>query len=377
METLNFNCWKWLVILFWGVLNSLLLFAGEPQKDAFNESFTIQRGTNIAHWLSQSHRRGDARQAWFTRQDVEFLAQLGCDHLRIPIDEEQMWNEEGQPEAEAFQLLNNALDWCADFGLRVIVDLHILRSHHFNVKEKPLWTDSTAQERFLDCWRELSAQLKNRPVGQVAYELMNEAVAEEHEQWNQLIAKAVRVIRENEPNRVLVIGSNRWQIPDTFPYLKIPEKDKNILLSFHFYTPMVLTHYQASWTNVKDYAGPVSYPGQIIAEKDLEGLPEDLVQAIQAHNGEFDRDALAKIIQPALEYAKAHQLPLYCGEWGCLQTVPSPDRLRWYADMRSIFEENNIAWATWNFKSSEFGIQYSSGKPDEGLIEVLFPGKSE
>ena len=64
-----------------------------------DEVFVINRGTNISHWLSQSDRRGEARKAWFTEQDVAFIASLGFDHIRIPIDEEQMWDEQGNKEA--------------------------------------------------------------------------------------------------------------------------------------------------------------------------------------------------------------------------------------------------------------------------------------
>ncbi len=142
--------------------------------------FTIHKGTNISHWLSQSERRGEERRAWFGKEDVAFLAKTGFDHLRLPVDEEQLWSPEGKMEEEAFGLLNAALDWCAEYDLRAVVDLHILRSHHFNEAVKPLWTDPKAQERLVQCWRDLSSRLKDRPVGKVAYELMNEAVADDH-----------------------------------------------------------------------------------------------------------------------------------------------------------------------------------------------------
>ena len=167
-----------------------------PNLQAASPSeFKIRRGTNISHWLSQSARRGESRRAWFTREDVAFLANLGLDHLRIPIDEEQMWNEAGQQETEAFALLNQALDWCAEFGLNAIVDLHILRSHHFNDQDRPLWTEPQAQERFLQCWRELSEALRRRPVDAVAYELMNEPVADDPEDWNRLVARTLAAVR--------------------------------------------------------------------------------------------------------------------------------------------------------------------------------------
>ena len=37
-------------------------------------SFTIHRGTNISHWLSQSNARGEERRQRFTRDDVRRVA---------------------------------------------------------------------------------------------------------------------------------------------------------------------------------------------------------------------------------------------------------------------------------------------------------------
>ena len=67
-------------------------------------SFTIQRGTNISHWLSQSDRRGAERAGFFTQEDVRLIAQLGFDHIRLPIDEVQMWDDQGRKDPEAFSL---------------------------------------------------------------------------------------------------------------------------------------------------------------------------------------------------------------------------------------------------------------------------------
>jgi endoglucanase len=215
---------------------SMSLSAEAAQKD---DGFTIHRGTNISHWLSQSTRRGEERLRWFTEKDVELIASLGFDHIRLPVDEEQLWDEAGQKEPEAFTLLHNAIGWCQKKNLRVIIDLHILRSHHFNAKEKPLWTDPKAQEKFFALWRDLSAELKKYPVSLVAYELMNEPVADDAEQWNKLVETLMRQIRQDEPHRKIVIGSNKWQSVDTFDQLRIPPGDRDIILSFHFLHPDV------------------------------------------------------------------------------------------------------------------------------------------
>lgn len=330
--------------------------------------FKVRKGTNISHWLSQSSRRGDARKAAFTKDDVVFLAGLGFDHLRIPIDEEQMWDENGKPQKEAFDLLNQALDWCKENNLRAIVDLHILRSHHFNAKEKPLWTKPEAQERFYQCWRELSDFMKDRPVDFVAYELMNEPVADDPEDWNKLVRKAVEVIRAKEPRRVIVIGSNKWQSVDTFDKLHVPADDPNILLSFHFYEPFLLTHHQASWTGIGAYKGPVHYPGKVVAEADIEKAPESVRK--QLNSKEWNREKLMERLAKPLALARKTGLPLYCGEWGCIEGAPREDRLRWYKDMASVLAENDIGWATWDYKGG-FGLKGSDGKPDEELIKIL------
>lgn len=340
-----------------------------PSSSVANE-FTLKKGTNISHWLSQSNARGEARKNYFTEKDVKYLAGIGFDHLRIPVDEEQMWKEDGQEDPEAFGLLKNALDWCKKYNLDAVVDLHILRSHHFNNKIKLLWTKPEAQERFFQCWRDLSKELRNYPVEDVAYELMNEPVAEDPEDWNKLVKRVIPIIREDEPTRIIVIGSNRWQNPDTFDQLYVPENDPNLILSFHMYEPFLLTHHTASWTGIKDYKGPVNYPGIIVKKEDLEGLPDSVRTAVLRNKNSYNIDSIRNHISKPIAIAKKYNLPLDCGEWGCLNTVPDEARLQWFRDMVTVLGEKNIAWSTWDYKGS-FGIINSKGEEETALIKIL------
>ena len=349
----------------------LLLSCETGSKKAFGK-FEVKKGTNIAHWLSQSGRRGEKRREFFTEKDVQAIAAMGFDHIRLPIDEEQMWKEDGQRHADAFELLTNCLDWCADHGLRVIVDLHILRSHHFNAEEKPLWTDPQEQEKFYDLWRDLSSDLKDYPNGQVAYELMNEAVADDHELWNNLVANALAAIRELEPERTIVIGSNRWQSTHTFDELKVPANDSNILLSFHFYEPFLLTHYHASWTGLKDYEGPVHYPGEILTFDEYNAFEADQKKLTNNWVGkEFSKEVLFEMWQEPIRKAKKLGLPLYCGEFGIIAGPPEDDRLQWYQDMIALFEENGIGYANWNYKSDNFGFVDSKEQINGDLAGII------
>ena len=221
-------------------------------KTADVNNFRIQRGTNVSHWLSQNNEdRGEARRQHIQEDDFARLDSLGFDFVRLPIDEVQFWDEEGNKLPEAWELMTNAINWAEKHHLRTIVDLHIIRSHYFNAVNEgqadanTLFTSEKSQQQLIDMWYQLSDVLKGYSVDSVVYEFMNEPVAEDHEQWNQLIAKVHKALREREPQRTLVIGSNMWQGYETMKYLKVPEGDKNIILSFHYYDPMILTHYGA------------------------------------------------------------------------------------------------------------------------------------
>lgn len=325
-----------------------------------HKSFEIMRGTNIAHWLSQSQRRGSERGTFFTEKDVKFIDSCGFDHIRLPIDEEQMWDESGKRNEDAFTLMENCLDWCQKAGLRVIIDLHILRSHHFNEDVKPLWTDPAEQDQFIALWKDLSGFLKDRPLGMVAYEPMNEPVADDPEEWNVLLARMIDSLRTWEPSRVIVIGSNRWQSATTFDELRVPANDTNIILSYHFYEPFFLTHYQAAWTNLKDFTGQVNYPGQIVLNSNL---PE--------HLRVYNRDTLVKMMEKPIRVASKLDLPLYCGEFGIFRDFFPEAKLAWYKDMISIFEEYGVAYANWNYKSGAFGIVDDAGKPIHPYLDVV------
>ena len=72
-----------------------------PKKN----NFSVKRGVNISHWLSQSNVRGENRAVFFTEADVKFLSEVGFDHLRLPVDEEQMFAPDGSMRRKNLFLL--------------------------------------------------------------------------------------------------------------------------------------------------------------------------------------------------------------------------------------------------------------------------------
>ena len=348
-----------IVFVFFANCDQSKQLLSSPTNNNYS-SFSIKRGTNIAHWLSQSNRRGSQRASFFTEKDIAFIKSAGFDHIRLPIDEEQLWDSAGKRYDDAFQLLDSCLTWASRAGLRVVLDMHILRSHHFNAAEKPLWTQPAAQDKFIELWKNLATAVNKWPTGMLAYEFMNEPVADDPEQWNRLLARVADSIRSWEPGRMLVIGSNRWQSVNTFDQLRIPANNKNILLSFHFYEPFFLSHYKASWTRLKDFNGQVQYPGQIV----INGTTNEEKRV-------YNRDTLEKMMAKPLRLADSLKLPLYCGEFGIIDGTPRESKIAWYKDLVAIFEKHNIAYANWNYKTGSFGIVDANIKPDTELVNIL------
>jgi endoglucanase len=254
--------------------------------------------------------------------------------------------------------------------MKVIVDLHIVKSHHFNAEKNTLWTSEQDQNHLVNLWEQLSASLKDYPNSMVAYEMMNEPVAPDAKDWNRLILKLHTAIRKLEPDRWLVIGSNMWQMTTTFNELEVPQNDKRIMLSFHFYEPFYLTHYSAAWVLQKDWKGKVRYPGYTFSLDDTLGLSPEVVQQMKMQYKFWDAKALDDMLQLPIEVSRKLNLPLYCGEWGCYFKAPMPDKLRWYQDMRRVFERHRIPWANWDYKGS-FGLKKKDGTPADEILVVL------
>ena len=241
-----------------------------------------------------------------------------------------MWDASGKRENEAFDLLDAALDWCDAAGLKAVVNLHILRSHYFLDESPPLFSDPAEAHRFAGLWQDLSAALRGRSADRVAFELMNEPVATDAADWNRVAKGAWETLRRAEPHRTIVLGSNRWNSVDTFDALLVPE-DPHLLLTFHYYHPMLVTHHRAPWCKtICGYAGPIRYPGQPVPEEEIAKLAEPLKGEVQKGNDAFDATVMEQQLAKPMAVSMRTRLPLFCGEFGVLNTVPDDIRLRWY-----------------------------------------------
>lgn len=319
--------------------------------------FSLGTGTNISHWLSQNPNDRALRPQILLRDDVQRLADAGFDHLRLPVDEVHLWNEDGSPDQPAWDLLQQAIQWCLTSGLRAIVDLHILRDHHFNQSQTPaLFTQPESLTHFCSLWTCLAAQLNHWPADSVAFEILNEPVARNPADWNRVLHAAHSAIRNAAgPQRTILIAPNWYNTCDNIQHLQLPPDDPNLILSFHLYDPMPITHYRCRWWPGGVYQGPVHYPGLPIPHDAWQALPEEQKQVQQRWHGEWNAQRIREVYQPALRLREETGIPIHCGEFGCHANCPDAPRLAWYADVLQNFHNDRIAWSTWDYRGG-FGL---------------------
>ena len=172
-------------------------------------------------------------------------------------------------------------------------------------------------------------------------------------------------MRELEPERTIIIGSNRWQNFATVKDLRLPKNDRNIIISFHYYEPFLLTHYRASWTDLKDIAVTVHYPGLIVDKSDSDELAK-----VGRKNETYNIQVIETHFNQVLAAAAKYGLKVYCGEYGCIHNAPQADKIRWYEDLNTLFNRYGIARANWDYKGS-FGIVRDKRIQEEMIRAIL------
>ena len=331
------------------------------------------KGINIGSWLCHREMSLQERKAWFTPDDVQRIRDYGFDHVRVAIKEKWFWDENDHPIPEAFDILLNGLAWMIDAGLDIILNVHILRSHFFNDPNPPeLFENPDAQDRFVEIWLDLADGLGHFPHDRFAYELLNEPVATDPDSWNQMAGRLYKALRNVEPKRIIVIGSNRQQSPHTFNDLSVPPNDPNLMLDFHFYEPNLVTHYKAPWLPHGKLPLKVKYPGRPLSippflytgiVKIMPGLnPTERLIALD-ENRYYNRAEMSNVIKKPLELAQQHGIPLRCGEFGVIEYLAPEIGERWLKDTFSLFQENKIGWSYWCYEkgTDAFGILDAHG----------------
>ena len=171
--------------------------------------------------------------------------------------------------------------------------------------------------------------LYDRPAT-LAFELLNEP----HEnltagKWNAILKDAVAIVRRSNPTRTIVVGPVAWNGISELKSLELPEADRNLLVTVHYYGPFKFTHQGAHW--LPESSRPPT--GQKWTGSDEE------------------RDAVTREFDVAALWGLKHRRPIYLGEFGAIQHADLESRARWTKFIAEEAAKRRMSSAYWEFCS--------------------------
>lgn len=340
-------------------------------------------GFNLGGWISQAPLTDAHTKEFITEADFKIIARWGFNSVRLPVDAPWLFQEGGTgPRLEArWNLLRTYLAWAKSAGLVTILDLHQVPWHSFAKPElENLWRNDEDLKSFCQMWKKLAQDLKGFG-DELWFEILNEPTARDPRDWNKVALRTLEAIREADPLRVVVIESTFWGSIEHLPALCASIQDKRLVYSFHFYSPMFVTHQSAPWW--KDglpYTEQVEYPGSLpkVDQYLARVIPPSTRLFLEREgNRQWDRNSMKEWFKPLLPLLN-RGLPLYCGEFGVYEKASRSTRLEWTKDVIGIFTELGIGWSYWNYKWLDFGVwpkvDGRTGPLDTQLLEILQKG---
>lgn len=266
------------------------------------------------------------RAAWITEDDLRMIARMGFDHVRLPFDARVMLGVDGQIGEEGWSLLDRVVDWAADSGLYVILDMHGAPGGQSggpvddSVYGRPdLFLDpATYWPQAISMWRTIAARYADNPAV-LGYDLLNEPLPTAYSRFNgdllDFYRRVTEAIRQVDNNHVLI-----YEGPDCDNDLSVFTEvlDENSVLQFHRYMK----------------------------------APE------RASFQEF------------IDVASRLDLPLYMGELG----ENSPD---WVYGMIRTAEDLGIGWCLWTWKKFDTPSAPVNAAWPEGWKQVAAYGNGQ
>jgi len=302
----------------------------------------LGHGVNLGNML-EAPREG----AWgATIQEDYFpiIRQAGFTVIRVPIRWAAHIYEDKNPGIDPAFLAR--VDWVVaqaeKNNLIAILDYH----HDDDLMRDP---DANAKH-FVAIWKQIAEHYQGEPSS-ILFELLNEPNGKlDAPKWNDLLAKTLAVVRSTNPTRTVVVGPVRWNSLGALPELVLPENDRNLLVTVHFYDPMSFTHQGASW---------------------IEGSDKWLGNTWQGTDAE--KLAVTQAFDKAAAWGSAHQRPIFLGEFGAYSKGDMASRARWTAFVARTAESHGFPWAYWEFCSG-FGVYDPQAHTwRQPLLEALMP----
>ena len=303
---------------WWATL--LLLLGASLHGPAAHADPAIQRGINLGNALETPHE-GD----WGVKLEADYFStirQAGFDAIRVPID----WVDHAGPgpsyviDPKFFDRVDWVLAQAKQNQLIAILDYH--------TDPELMKAPDAHAGRFIAIWTQVAAHYQHAPES-VFFELLNEPHGTlDSPRWNALVARTLAAIRPSNPTRTVVVGPVQWNSFDKLDELQLPESDRHLLATFHYYLPMQFTHQGASW---------------------IEG--SNAWMGTKWEGSDAQRNVIRHDFSAASDWARAQRRPLFLGEFGAFSNGAMDSRARWTACCARTAENLGLGWSYWEFCS--------------------------
>ncbi len=303
------------------------------------------RGVNLGNAL-EAPKEGE----WGVRLEEQYfdlIQQAGFDSVRIPT----RWSSHAAHSAP-YHIDEEFVDrvkWAVDNAIRRRLSA-VLNTHHYDeIFSQP----DQHRQRFLALWEQIAEQFKDYPPA-LSFELLNEPHDKlTADKWNNLLAEAITVIRQTNPTRKIVVGPVGWNAASELNTLQLPEDDRNLVVTFHYYSPFQFTHQGAGWAGRQSQQWLGTKWTGTAAEK----------------------AAVRRDLDTAIRWAVEHRRPVYLGEFGAYSRADMESRSRWTQFVADEAIRRKIGFAYWEFCAG-FGV-YDPDKKQwhEPLKKALLPGQ--
>ena len=285
---------------------------------ANNQCIKLGRGVNIlgydkAFW--QDYTKGRFKESYF-----KMIKDAGFSTVRVNLNPFSQMDDKNKINNHWLETLDWVINKGLEANLMVILDLHEYTTMADNPEGK--------KEMFLSFWRQIALRYKDKSRNLV-FELLNEPNQKlTVEMWNTFLAEAINIVRSTNPDRTLIIGPGNWNGIESLNTLKLPENDRNIIVTVHFYHPMRFTHQGAAWAaDYKNLSG-ITWTG----------TPEE-------------KDEVESKLKVAADWSKQNNRPIFLGEFGAYDKGDIESRVRYTSFVARTAEKLGFCWAYWQFDS--------------------------
>jgi len=321
----------------------------------------FMKGVNFGGYLSQCEAyTKEHYDSFITEEDFARVAEMGFDHIRLPIDYEVIMDEDHKFTENGFSYIDFTIENCKKNGLNMVLDLHRTPGFSFDPfhNEKGLFEDKELQMYFYDIWDELAKRYAKHS-DMLAFELLNEVTDPFYmDTWNNMAERCVAMIRRYSGDIKILIGGYNNNSVEAVEAIA-PPYDDNIVYNFHFYEPLVFTHQGAPWIATMDtefrcpfemtYADYERYSSKYLSQAYSDFTKYDM-------NSKIDRKYFEDLIRSAVEVADKRNVALYCGEYGVIDRADKAEADKWFKLFDAAMDKYKIGHAVWNYRRMDFGL---------------------